>query len=823
MKDRESRRERRKAWRQDKKAMRAELAEKYKNAPWYIRIPRVYLLKPFIALVAAALIVTGAVTILPNLLINTVFSTKNNPVDMKEIEKLSPVDKEGAAKIDKMPAAGKDETWTISVYIAGSNLEDMGENDLAAVVRAQAAEIRSKRTSESAATISGRLNNFTKELGSNNLDLPAYLYYPSSPVSSREEEEEVVKATAKGFASTDISEMTSDTWSDNIRIVIQTGGATRWSNSNVNPNRTQRFVYYKGEFKEVYNEPIQRVTDPKTLTSFLKFCREEYPADHNMLILWNHGGGAFGYGHDSIYEGMMSLKDIRAGLEGAFKPDINKPAFDIIGFDACLMASLEVTHALDGFASYYALSEETEPGDGWDYAPWLKAMSEDPTMSPAKVAREIADSYTNYYMTQNVNVGWLMSNNVTFSVLDAKKCSEVYSAWCDMSKKQLADAAKDGSVLAEIGRCSNKSTHFAPAMYNYYNTIDLGNYLDHIVDAYPGEASRAKKALDEAVLYHRENGSLSDATGLSIFMPGSVEDYSGLMMCLEYIYDICDDPATRALYYYKIAGCLNDDMKEYAGTISEDEIRTLDTKLFEAFAREEPAITDDGFEIAVGDKFGDMIQSYNVEVALLDEDEGKVVNYGRDELARLDGEGKLDCEFDGSWICLDGVPLATEVVSSNETTVEYRSRILHNGKDSYLSFSWDRDKEEFSIDGVRAWMTEDGGLLDPLFNPDPVNYLVNTRATAQLKKGDTVVPIYEVSYTGDDEDGGEESEEADKIKIGRNSKIKEEKMPAGYYLSSAVISDYRGDVYYSAVVGNKLSGGKVGERKVESEFVGRDY
>ena len=84
-----------------------------------------------------------------------------------------------------------------------------------------------------------------------------------------------------------------------------------------------------------------------------------------MLVLWNHGGGPFGYGMDSIFGGMFSLKDIRTALSQVYRPNTSKPAFDIIGFDACLMSTLEVTNALDGFADYYCLSEESEPGDGW--------------------------------------------------------------------------------------------------------------------------------------------------------------------------------------------------------------------------------------------------------------------------------------------------------------------------------------------------------------------------------------------------------------------------------------------------------------------------
>ena len=819
------RKARRLRWKQERQERRRTLEEHYKDAPWIIRIPRLYLIKPFIALLIIAALGFAATQILPRLYIESLDANKNAPVAQEQIEALSPIDKEGAKRIDATAPVDKDDTWTICVYIVASDLEDKGENDLSAVVRNQIAEEQGRLAAASQEKTAKRLSRFTGELKDNDLDMPAYLYYPVKPAPAEDGEEsqdpDHIVAETPGAASTDIGEMTAEMWSDNISIVIQTGGATRWSNPMVNPNRTQRFLYKNGEFKEVYDQSLQPASDPKTLTSFLKYCKKEYPADHNMLILWDHGGASFGYGHDSIYNNMMSLKDVREGLEGAYEPDIKNPAYDIIGFDACLMSSVEVTHALDGFASYYAVSEESEPGDGWDYTPWLKAMTEDPTMSPAQVARKIADSYMDFYMTQNVNMGWLVSNDVSFEVLDAAKARKLYKAWCDLAKQQITDAAKDQSVLAEIGRCSDKSTHLVSSVYNLYNTIDLGNYVDHMVDTYPAESSSIKKLIKDTVMYHRANGSLSDTYGISVYMPGSVEDFRGLMMCLQYIYDVCDDPATQALYYYKIAGCLNEDMQQYVASLTEAKAKTLNVKPFRKFAYEKPVTTDTGFEIPIGEDLQSMLQSYELEAAFYDQDEGKLINYGKDELVRLDGEGKMDCEFDGTWICLDGVPLATEVVSSTESTVEYRSPILYNGEEAYLSFAWDRDTETFTINGVRK---SSGGLLNSQFNPDLFNYLVNTRMNIELKEGDKVVPIYEVTQLSEETGSTDESgEEGDVIKIKKRSEIKSDKLPGGYYLNSAVISDFRGDVYYSQVVGNKISGGKVKERKVDSDFLGRDY
>ena len=298
--------------------------------------------------------------------------------------------------------------------------------------------------------------------------------------------EDVVVADSPGAASSDIDEMVAETWSDNIRIVIQTGGAKRWSNQMINPNRTQRFLYESGRFSRVADLPLQPSYESQTLADFLTFCKDEYPADHSILVLWNHGGGPFGYGNDSIYDDQFTLADIRQALESVYDPGSKDKAFDIIGFDACLMSTLEVTHALDGFADYYVLSEEVEPGDGWDYTPWLRAMTNDPTMSPAAVARAIADSYTDFYMVRNVNFhthNVPYTTSVTFSVIDAAKAHELYTAYSDLAKAQLKDAVKDISVLSEIGRCGIRATRYASDHSDVFGTVDLGGYVDYRNDA----------------------------------------------------------------------------------------------------------------------------------------------------------------------------------------------------------------------------------------------------------------------------------------------------------------------------------------------------
>lgn len=65
-----------------------------------------------------------------------------------------------------------------------------------------------------------------------------------------------------------------------------------------------------------------------------------------------------------------------------------------IGFDACLMSSLEVASVLAPYADYMIASQETEPGWGWNYA-FLSVLS-DRAIPGDEMGEYIVDSYMDY-------------------------------------------------------------------------------------------------------------------------------------------------------------------------------------------------------------------------------------------------------------------------------------------------------------------------------------------------------------------------------------------------------------------------------------------
>ena len=101
-----------------------------------------------------------------------------------------------------------------------------------------------------------------------------------------------------------------------------------------------------------------------------------------------------------------------------------------------------------------------------------------------------------------------------------------------------------------------------------------------------------------------------------------------------------------------------------------------------------------------------------------------------------------------------------------------------------------------------------------------IDYDAALRANTELRPGDTIVPIL-----AKQEESGQESYDVygKKIKYKTSTKVDFVNLPSGEYVCSVVITDLRGDRYYSPVVGAYVEGGKVSDIKVNVDFVGRSY
>lgn len=134
------------------------------------------------------------------------------------------------------------------------------------------------------------------------------------------------------------------------------------------------------------------MADPATLTAFVSYSTELFPADRYVLVLWGHGGGWLGICPDGL--DLMTLPELRAGLEDA--DQALGRTIDVIVADACAEATVEVAYEIRETADYLVASERYMSVDGLPYTQILGDLAAAPDMSPEQFSRTVVDRYTQW-------------------------------------------------------------------------------------------------------------------------------------------------------------------------------------------------------------------------------------------------------------------------------------------------------------------------------------------------------------------------------------------------------------------------------------------
>ncbi len=270
-----------------------------------------------------------------------------------------------------------------------------------------------------------------------------------------------------GCATADLSEMLEVQLPENVNVVIETGGANAWQNEEIDPSKLQRWLYNSQGLQLLEEEDAADMGDSQTLYEFLDFANDNYPADHVAVTFWNHGGGSVSgaafdekFGYDSL-----TLDEMYQAFDAVWPADREDPALELVGFDTCLMATVDVASVFQNFANYLVASEEVEPGNGWLYSGWLGQLAKDPGMDGAALGRAICDSF--YQGCQAVET----QDRVTLSVTDLTRLSPLLEAYEAFGQEALTVAAQDPAFFAELGRAAAASTSIENGFEHWWREV----------------------------------------------------------------------------------------------------------------------------------------------------------------------------------------------------------------------------------------------------------------------------------------------------------------------------------------------------------------
>ncbi len=307
-----------------------------------------------------------------------------------------------------------------------------------------------------------------------------------------------------GEATKDLMEMLNGIKNENITLLVAFGGSNKqyWHGVKYADLQCLYEDSLDGIFGNdncyLYKNESANMGDYITLWHFLEFLKN-YTYGRSILIFWNHGNAYLGFGNDENHNDTLELWEIGNALL-----DSNQ-YFDIIGFDACLMASLEVAYTLKDFANYMVASEDIEPGHGWDYEAILNYISNNINVTPLDWAVKIVDSYF-----ENPNHA---KYSKTLSVLNLSVINRVVEVLDSVSFNLTENLFKN---IEEIGRAIHRTKKFGKNIKN--NTEVSIDLLDFAINI--GNTSLIN-ALNAFIVYSRSDIDKPKAFGVSICSPYS--------------------------------------------------------------------------------------------------------------------------------------------------------------------------------------------------------------------------------------------------------------------------------------------------------------
>jgi hypothetical protein len=358
------------------------------------------------------------------------------------------------------------------------------------------------------------------------------------------------------FGYGDIQEMEKVGSNNNVNVVVQFD--VRY------PKGTQRLYITKAKTKikdpreiqsKVIEEmPEQDMGNAKVFSDFVTWGMENYPAEHYMVVIWNHGGGWGKEARTQQFNRAVSFDDtsktfITTNQLADAIDQVNANTgnrIDILAFDACVMSMVEILDSFAGMVDIVVASEETIPGDGYPYADVLQIFSGTALPNVASYAKGIVEAYGKSYAPGGSQTG--KSDESSGEVADEESdgseswyggpqqvtLSAIDPSRVELIKRRLAKwvevVDRPNSIPMDAHLKAIKDTiSFAEPYYK-----DLGDYVKNILKlAAPKNGSKAVvdtsgivgaslnllHAIQSAVIANYTTSRYKEATGIAIYLP----------------------------------------------------------------------------------------------------------------------------------------------------------------------------------------------------------------------------------------------------------------------------------------------------------------
>ncbi|MBR6486352.1 MAG: hypothetical protein IKT17_06635, partial [Lachnospiraceae bacterium] len=452
-----------------------------------------------------------------------------------------------------------------------------------------------------------------------------------------------------------------------------------------------------------------------------------------------------------------SLTEVKEAITGADIP------LEVVGFDACLMASLETAEAIQGYGHYMVASEEVEPGGGWAYTDFISYLSNDTGISGLELGKKIADSYMDKCAEDETDA------LATLSVTDLTRIPALSSAYKGLSGEILL-STQDVSSFREVTQGATRAENYGGNndKEGYSDMVDIGDLVAQTSGVLNENSASVTQALKDAVQYEVHGANRANSNGLSVFYPLYIDDelfeeytrVSDNTAFAEYVSIVSgdwDESAWQQAWQDAYAATSQaeegkyDDYFNNGESVISEAGYIPDEEYYESVSSMEPIsgedyniefsqhVTDEGYlQLSVTSGL-EAIANVSFQLFFMDDETETFIYLGSDNNINADYEtGVFEDNFNGEWMTIGGEYVYAELIEQNDDYNLYTIPVKLNGEEMFIKAVYDYNTEDYRILGVYDGMDDETGQ--------------SGRDVKKLKAGDKITFLFGVFDLESDDD-----------------------------------------------------------------------
>ncbi|MDY4819507.1 MAG: clostripain-related cysteine peptidase, partial [Bacilli bacterium] len=290
------------------------------------------------------------------------------------------------------------------------------------------------------------------------------------------------------------------------------------STYGISSTKNSRYIVRGNELVLLETKAKSNMGSYSTLQSFVEYGIKNFSAEKMALIFWNHGGAMQGVCYDENNgNDPLTNYEVKKALTSAFNNTKRTAKFEWVGYDACLMAVADVASFNSQFFNYMVSSQESEPGEGWDYDGWVKYLLNNINVNTTDLLKKICDTYYDKVAETYNSYGgeYRGYNDTTLSVLDLSKAATFDSEFEKVAsglKTKITSSSKLSSLVSSSQQFGYDDKH------GYiFDVFDADDVFSAINTTYSINISALTTALNNYVIYNKVGKDSSGACGLCLF------------------------------------------------------------------------------------------------------------------------------------------------------------------------------------------------------------------------------------------------------------------------------------------------------------------